>query len=277
MIILQVAHSFVTEHNTGTEIYCCSLSKELSKNNEVHVFYRINDPNCEEYAIFNFKYEELHLHAINHTFNKCHSFRGFYDEPGIDALVLQLAITNKTLGFYQLIRRHLPSWFVRFLRDGYHFYKKTSVISNPISLEEIKRRQQYVAEVVSLVDLFIAPSHYIEDRYIQNGVPAKKIRYCRNGIQTAVKKIPLKREDKGVRFAFIGTLLPMKGVDLLVKAFRDLDISNVSILIYGKVLPYAGYETFGRELKKIIGKDRRVKLLGGFEHEDLDKVMAEID
>jgi glycosyltransferase involved in cell wall biosynthesis len=39
MRILQVVHGFLPERRGGTEIYTYNLSKELSKNHEVHIFY----------------------------------------------------------------------------------------------------------------------------------------------------------------------------------------------------------------------------------------------
>ncbi|MDO8489417.1 MAG: glycosyltransferase, partial [Candidatus Omnitrophota bacterium] len=68
----------------GTEIYTYNLAKELSRRNEVFVFYRINDLKKREYGLSYDKFDGLNIITINNTFKFCDSFEKFYRNDAID-------------------------------------------------------------------------------------------------------------------------------------------------------------------------------------------------
>jgi glycosyltransferase involved in cell wall biosynthesis len=93
MRILQVVHGFPPERRGGTEIYTYNLSKELSKNHEVHIFYprRIKRARGSSPA----QYENA-LHAVEHVIDigskrsrflsriKLLGFKGTYGNGKVD-------------------------------------------------------------------------------------------------------------------------------------------------------------------------------------------------
>jgi len=93
MRILQVVHGFLPERRGGTEIYTYNLSKELSKNHEVHIFYprRIKRARGSSPA----QYENA-LHAVEHVIDigskrsrflsriKLLGFKGTYGNGKVD-------------------------------------------------------------------------------------------------------------------------------------------------------------------------------------------------
>ena len=93
MKILQVVHGFLPERRGGTEIYTYNLSKELSKNHEVHIFYprRIKRARGSSPA----QYENA-LHAVEHVIDigskrsrflsriKLLGFKGTYGNGKVD-------------------------------------------------------------------------------------------------------------------------------------------------------------------------------------------------
>ena len=84
MKIMQVVHSFPPHTMAGTEVYAYNLSKELSKEHEVFVFFRINAPKEKEYSLSHNRLDGMDTYAINRTFRRCDSFEATYNDALID-------------------------------------------------------------------------------------------------------------------------------------------------------------------------------------------------
>jgi glycosyltransferase involved in cell wall biosynthesis len=72
------------------------------------------------------------------------------------------------------------------------------------------------------VDLFLAPSAYLRDEFIDFGIPAGKVICSDYGFETAgfTKRNDLPRVAR--RFGFLGSLMHHKGVHVLLEAFEGL-------------------------------------------------------
>ena len=87
----------------------------------------------------------------------------------------------------------------------------------------IGKRQQVMRQIIEKVNLFIAPSRYLMNRYIHDfGVPGEKIVYLDYGFPLHYLR-PVQKKQAGVfTFGYIGRIIPAKGVDLLVRAFKRI-------------------------------------------------------
>lgn len=87
----------------------------------------------------------------------------------------------------------------------------------------IRVRMQETKEVANKVDLFVAPSRYLMNRFTKDfQVPANKIKYLDYGFPLEYLK-PFKKEPQpNYTFGYIGTHIPSKGIDLLIKAFMSI-------------------------------------------------------
>jgi MoaA/NifB/PqqE/SkfB family radical SAM enzyme len=89
--------------------------------------------------------------------------------------------------------------------------------------------------IINKVDLFIAPSNYLRNRFITDfDMPEHKIIYLDYGFPTEyltqTRKSPNKKE---YTFGYIGTLIPAKGVNLLIEAFKQIK-EPAKLKIYGR-------------------------------------------
>ena len=76
-------------------------------------------------------------------------------------------------------------------------------------------------------------------------------------------------------FGYCGGLSPHKGVHILVSAFRSLKASDVELRIYGSA---AAHETdYERGLRNRARRDPRIRFYGTFPHEQLSKILSELD
>lgn len=127
-----------------------------------------------------------------------------------------------------------------------------------------------------LIDLFIAPSQFLRNEFIRFGIPKEKIKFVPYGIETESFGGSKKEPSDKVRFGFIGTILPAKGVDILIQAFNKIKDRRVELKIYGKLFPYRGFEYYPGFIKKLV-KNESIQFMGGFNHEDVSAIFSEID
>ena len=96
-----------------------------------------------------------------------------------------------------------------------------------ISESRFVARALHAANMMSLFDLFIAPSAFIRDRYIAWGLPAAKIRVVANGLPSAPAAASPSRAR--CNFGFFGNLAPHKGVLLALAAAQQLAREHVEM------------------------------------------------
>ena len=189
----------------------------------------------------------------------------------------QFLIRKHTIFFYNLLRSYGPRWLLRLIKKIYFYAMESRSEIKKSFPGLIAQRLSAVKEAVSQMNLFIAPSEFAKDLFLKKGVSAERVITCRYGITNPVLPPECKKDEKTIRFGYVGTLLPMKGIDLLVKVFRQMPASHARLLIYGRAKAYAGYESFYEELKKETKSDPRIILMGDFDNADIGSVLSNID
>jgi glycosyltransferase involved in cell wall biosynthesis len=150
------------------------------------------------------------------------------------------------------------------------------------SPEDFFLRERYIKQMFSVVDLFISPSEFLRQRYIDWGLAKDRIIFIENG-QVPAKRIPgrtLAPEEGRTRFAYFGQINPYKGVDVVLEAFDMLpkEIKKlVAMDIYGGGLENQT-EDFQAKVNKLLKENkRRVHSHGAYEPEDMPRLMGEAD
>ncbi|MCA9510862.1 MAG: glycosyltransferase [Myxococcales bacterium] len=92
----------------------------------------------------------------------------------------------------------------------------------------IQRRWASMRELGELVDAFVSPSRYLRDELARFGLDAGKIVHCDYGFATEGFRRRTDLPERARRYAFIGSLVPHKGVHVLIDAFdampRDAEL-----------------------------------------------------
>ena len=86
MKIVQVIHGFPPYSMGGSEIYTYNLSRELSKQDEVFVFFRIANSDFPEYDLHFTVSNGLNLYSINNTQKFYNSFETTYKNDSISKI-----------------------------------------------------------------------------------------------------------------------------------------------------------------------------------------------
>ena len=129
-------------------------------------------------------------------------------------------------------------------------------------------------EVCGAVDVFIAPAMYLLRRFRDEfGLPAEKLVYLDYGFhleRMAGRKRPVSEALGGEPFIFgyIGTHIPAKGVDHLIRAFGGLS-GDSRLRVWGRDrgVETAGLKTLARNLPGAAGE--RVEWMGEYRNQDI--------
>jgi glycosyltransferase involved in cell wall biosynthesis len=98
-------------------------------------------------------------------------------------------------------------------------------------LTEALRRPNILRRQLELADLLLAPSRFVHDSFVRFGVPRRKLRLLPHG--TAIERDTRRRPfEPNVRFGFVGSVAPSKGVHILCEAFSRLSGTS-TLSIYG--------------------------------------------
>jgi glycosyltransferase involved in cell wall biosynthesis len=194
----------------------------------------------------------------------------------VECMISQLSLKNRALDIYYKLRNRLPFLLLKLLKKSFILYAKNTFLSEKKAINKIRKRKDYMKQVFADVDLFIAPSRFLLDKFLEYGVPSDKIIYIRNGINTnQFRDFERKKSDK-LRFGFIGTIHPSKGLHTAIAAFNRIRDSNAELNIYGQILKHSGSEDYPQLLKKSC-KNKNIYFMGKFDNSQIAKIFSEID
>ena len=139
-------------------------------------------------------------------------------------------------------------------------------------------RERFIKSHLNLVDVFIAPSDYVRDRYVDWGIPAEKIQVE----PVALPPVDRPRDEprtKRNRFVFSGQFTPYKGTDVLLKAMALLgDDFDGHLWIYGANLENYVPETQERFRELLEATSETVTFAGPYDRSrELTKIMMAAD
>ena len=176
-----------------------------------------------------------------------------------NSVVKLINTLRKTRGVRKLTRIILPQIWFRGNLDT--------------CIKAVEDRTQYIRNILFNVDMFIAPSLFLRDKFIKFGIPEDKIVYSDNGMNMAYYKNIRRKESDRIRFAFIGSQVAHKGVHVLVKAFNGVADNKAELNIYGDMTMSSKYS---RGLAKA-AKNHNIYFKGRFENEQIGEILSNTD
>ncbi len=154
--------------------------------------------------------------------------------------------------------------------------------------------EQYHAAMratLSSLDMLFTPSEFMRRMYLDYGVPGSRLCVVENGLprrRWALRgatparsgSLPARPGAAGpMRIGFIGSVLPSKGVHLLIEAFRRLgDPTGLRLDIWGEVLPFHNDRGYGDRLAALRrGFEAAITLHGRYDNDDVPAMLAGLD
>ncbi len=155
-----------------------------------------------------------------------------------------------------------------------------------IAADKFLLREKHIKAMFSLIDVFIAPSQFLRERYVSWGLPAEKIVVIRNGQPAVLRKHDSTQEQTGAAesrprrtFGYFGNLNPYKGILIALAAVRrlaDAGEHDFSLQIHGG-MPFQTEEfrhAFDAALQPV---GRWVTHHGPYRRDDLPDLMNAVD
>jgi len=305
MKILQVIHGYPPYYMAGSEVYTHNLVKELSKKAEIAVFSRIEDPFEPSYSIITEDMDRAQVYRINKP-QRDYSLEDKYLDERMDKAFRNVMSTFEPdivhFGHLSHLSTNLPSivkdefglpvvftlhdfWLGCFRgqlvnHTGMICYGPsvdsclqcaTSTFKNHVSTKDVERMLGHMEIVRDKVDIFLSPSKTVA-RFIHNlGVPESKIILSKYGFDRSAitfRKKTYSRDSK-ITFGYTGRIIPVKGIGLLLEAFKGLEGRGHKLLVFGddsSVRPY---------LAKRMSSE--TCLMGSYDNQSIDSVLDSID
>ena len=138
-------------------------------------------------------------------------------------------------------------------------------------------RKRLIQSQLAEVDMFVAPSRFLLDRYADWGIPRDRILLEEHGFPAATP-VAMPDRDPRNKFAFFGVMTQFKGVDVLLRAMEQLGPEfDGHLWVHGS--HYADQPEDRRaELERLFeATAATVTRAGPYDHADLPRLMSEID
>lgn len=302
--ILVLVHGFLPHYMAGSEVYTFTKCIELSKNHDVTVFTRIENEFQESYLVTESVENGIKIIRVNKP-SRDYTFRSKYQDFRMAEIFKRYLeklqpdivhinhLSHLTIFLIDIIKeKQIPIVFTlhdfwmmcikgQLIRDDSNLCTGPSIercmkcnmkyfTSEVQASNEIQRWIKTLSNVNQKVDLFIAPSKFLRNMYIDYGIPNDKIIYMDYGFDKTLINGVEKVLFKKVRFGFLGRIIPVKGVSLVIDAFNKVDHTKAELNIYGR-LPSPLIYLKGRCFNSAIN------FKGGYNYKNISKILSNID
>ncbi len=144
------------------------------------------------------------------------------------------------------------------------------------SLTDFKLRALHVGNALDQVDLFIAPSRFLRERFIAAGFDPERIALVPNGLPAATP-VPARRALRRDRFAFFGHINRFKGATVALEASALLSDGGVAhtLSLHGGT-EHQAEDTLSR-FATARAKAPDARYAGGYQRHDLPRLIADAD
>ena len=147
-----------------------------------------------------------------------------------------------------------------------------ALIGTAQQTRRIRARWHEVHRLAEQIDLFVAPSRYLRDEFVDFGFPKEKVIHSDYGFDIDQFESRSELPDRVRRFGFVGSLVPHKGVHILVQAFARMP-EDASLEICG-ALHYAPAYAEGLQANS---KNADIRFIGGRSPEHIPDFLKQID
>jgi glycosyltransferase involved in cell wall biosynthesis len=148
-----------------------------------------------------------------------------------------------------------------------------------ISQQDFFLRRRFVQTHFDEVDLFLAPSRFLLERYVDWGIPRERIRFEDYGRRRRARLPEPPLQAKANRIGFFGQISHFKGVNVLLRAMRILAEEGVDAhcWLHGANVELQP-EPWQEELRALLAAtEEHVTFAGRYDHERLPQLLEEVD
>lgn len=305
MKVLHVIHGYPPFYMAGSEVYTRNLVREQAKTAQVAVFTRVENNFGRAYEVEDSDEDGVRVQRVNKP-QRDYTFKDKYLDARMDEAFRAMMgdfrpdvvhvghLSHLSTNVVSIARREFRVPVVFTIHDFWmHCFRgqlvdpSRQLCAGPtedgclacaahsfkdwMSRDEVRAHRDHMSEVMGLIDLFLAPSRTVERFYLARGVPRSKVVYSPYGFEAA-RISPARPRDRrdGVRFGFLGRVIPVKGVATLLRAFTRVR-GAATLQVHGNVEGQRGH------LERLWAGDERVTLAGPYDNDDVGRILADLD
>ena len=152
------------------------------------------------------------------------------------------------------------------------------VLAKDRGLQYLRDMNGEIQRQFARVCCIISPSQFHKERLIEAGAPAEKVMVLPYGLDLSlVDDVPPRPKGAKVKkFGYLGTLIPSKGIDLLIGAFKRIKDKSLELHVFGEAVPYHGQYDYDQRLKEM-AQGHPVFFHGPYQPYQLPEVLAQVD
>jgi glycosyltransferase involved in cell wall biosynthesis len=147
---------------------------------------------------------------------------------------------------------------------------------NPVAVAANLYRYAYLIRQLRKADRILAPSRFLRDVFARNGIPAERITPIEFGMPPVsfdqFGPAQPRRRDEPLRVGFLGSLMPDKGVHVLIDAFNRLPAGAAELHVFGGAFDPPYHEELLR-----LARHPGIRWRGELPHADRWRALGEID
>jgi len=146
----------------------------------------------------------------------------------------------------------------------------------PSNLAAFDRHLQYI---LGLVDILVTPSEYHRERMLEFPISTDRIVALPHGLDHGpFRNAAAMRHPRPVkRIGYIGSVIPVKGVHVLMDAFKMLGRADIELHIHGEGFAFHDDTTYVDRLKARSIGQRNIFFEGPYKPVDLPRILANLD
>ncbi len=143
----------------------------------------------------------------------------------------------------------------------------------------VARIHERALRALALPQRLVVPSARVIPPFVALGVPAARFTVVENGVDTeALAGLELPPCGPGpLRLGYLGTVMPSKGLHVLIAALQRLPAGTATLRVHGNVVPYHGDEGYLTRCLFALRPGAGVELHGPYDLAALPKILAAID
>ncbi len=131
--------------------------------------------------------------------------------------------------------------------------------------------------LLSRLDLLVTPSRFHAEELERYGLPRERLRVVENGLPAEPFRGLERSSSDRIRFGYVGSVIPSKGVHVLIEAFVRLGRGDVSLDVHGEAPAYHGDTTYLERLERLSRGPNPVRFHGRFQSGDLPRILSGLD
>lgn len=141
-------------------------------------------------------------------------------------------------------------------------------------IEAWRAREAAVREALDLVDIFVSPSRFLRQRFIDAGwIDESRIVFSDNGMPAHTTQPHTRSRADRLRIGFLGTIAEWKGVHVLVDAMNRLADDEASLDVFGVLEYFPAYV----EALRALATHPAIAFHGRYDNGSVSEILASID